>query len=372
MRLFLARCRVYRSGRAVDHGNRRDSVLKRWGLDTPRLTAIAAAVVGIAAFWALDWPLPFLFGPMAGCLIASLAGAKLRGLGVVSNGMRTILGVAVGAAITPALIADLPRMALTLSLIPVYLIAAGVLGYPLLRRGFGLDHATAWYGAMPGGLQDMMVFGEEAGGDPRALSLLHATRVMMVVMLAPPLLWAFWGVDLHTAPGQPIGATPLAQLGLMAVAALGGWWAAKAVGLFGASILGPMIATAALSLSGFITMRPPAEAIWAAQVFIGLAVGVRYSGVSFYELRRFVLAGALLSLLLALLTVAFAEAIFFADLAPQLEAFMAFAPGGQAEMTVLALLAGADLAFIVAHHVLRIVLVITLSPVIDRLWMRKR
>ena len=66
-----------------------------------------------------------------------------------------------------------------------------------------------------------------------------------------------------------------------------------------------MIATAALSLSGFITMRPPAEAIWAAQVFIGLAVGVRYSGVSFYELRRFVLAGALLSLLLALLTVAY-------------------------------------------------------------------
>ncbi|WP_323034739.1 AbrB family transcriptional regulator [Pararhodobacter sp.] len=343
-----------------------------WGLDAPRLTAIAAASVGVGVFLLFGWPLPFLFGPMAGCLLASLAGAKLRGMGSVGDGMRTILGVAVGAAITPALIQDLPRMAVTLSLIPVYLIVVGALGYPLLRRGFGLDHATAWYGAMPGGLQDMMIFGEEAGGDPRALSLLHATRVMMVVMLAPPLLWAFWGVDLHSAPGQPASSTPVGQLALMLVAALGGWRLAKAVGLFGASILGPMIATAVLSLSGFITMRPPAEAIWAAQVFIGLAVGVRYSGVSFYELRRFVLAGALLSMLLALLTVAFAEGIYLANLAPQLEAFMAFAPGGQAEMTVLALLAGADLAFIVAHHVLRIVLVITLSPVIDRLWLRKR
>lgn len=347
-------------------------MLAVWGLDASRLKTVFAAGVGITVFLGFGWPLPFLFGPMAGCLIASLSGVRLRDFGSVSSGMRTILGVAIGASITPALIHELPRMAMTLSLIPIYLIAAALMGYPLLRRGFGLDHATAWYGAMPGGLQDMMVFGEEAGADPRALSLLHATRVMMVVMLAPPLIWAFWGVDLTTAPGQPANETPLDQLALMVVAALGGWQLAKAVGLFGASILGPMIATAILSLSGFITMRPPAEAIWAAQVFIGLAVGVRYTGVTFYELRRFVLAGALLSLCLALLTVGFAEAIYLANLAPQLEAFMAFAPGGQAEMAVLALLAGADLAFIVAHHVLRIVLVITLSPIVDRLWRGKR
>lgn len=336
----------------------------------PRLTTVVAALVGIAVFLGLGWPLPFLFGPMAGCLIASLAGAKLRGMGQLGNAMRTILGVAVGASITPALIADLPRMALSLSLVPVYLLAAGAMGYPLLRRWFGFDHATAWYGAMPGGLQDMLVFGEEAGGDPRALSLIHATRVMMVVMLAPPLIWAFWGVDLHNAPGQAARDTPLDQMALMVLAAMGGWWAALRIGLFGASILGPMIATAALSLTGFITLRPPAEAIWAAQVFIGLAVGVRYSGISWFELRKDVFAGVILALGLALLTVGFAELIYQTGLAPQLEAFMAFAPGGQAEMAVLALLAGADLAFVISHHVLRIVLVITLSPVIERLWLR--
>ena len=46
--------------------------------------------------------------------------------------------------------------------------------------------------------------------------------------------------------------------------------------------------------------------------------------------------------------------------------FLAFAPGGQAEMTVLALIAGADLAFVIAHHVLRIITVIIGAPIAAR------
>lgn len=342
-----------------------------WFLDRARLAAVAAAVAGIGVFLIFGWPLPFLFGPMAGCLVAALAGVRLKGMGDLGAAMRTILGVAVGASVTPAMIHDLPRMALTLSLVPAYLLLAGALGYPLLRRVFGFDHPTAWYSAMPGGLQDMMAFGEEAGGDPRALSLVHATRILLIVTLAPPLIWLLWGVDLHRPPGQSITDTPAAQLALMAAAAMGGWWAAVRVRMFGASILGPMIATAALSLAGFITLRPPAEAIWVAQVFIGLAIGVRYSGLGWGDLRVAVLAGLTLSLMLALLTVVFAEGIHTAGLAPHLESFMAFAPGGQADMAVLAILAGADVAFIVAHHVLRILIVITLSPVVERVWSKR-
>lgn len=340
----------------------------RWAIDRPRRVALGAAAAGIAVFAALGLPLPFLLGPMAGCLAAGLAGAEMRGMGRLGDAMRTILGVAVGASVTPALLAELPRMAASLAMVPVFLALAAAIGYPLLRRGFGLDRPTAWYGAMPGGLQDMLVFGTEAGARPRTLSLIHATRVLLIVMLAPALFGAVWGVDLHAPPGQPAAATPPGQALLMVAAALVGWQGARAVGLFGASILGPMIVTAALSLSGFITLRPPAEAIWVAQVFIGLSVGVRYSGLSWRELRQDVAAGGALSLILALLTLIFAEAAHLAGLAPQMEAFMAFAPGGQAEMAVLALMAGADLAFVVAHHLLRIVLVILLAPLILRGW----
>mgnify|MGYP002651897168 CR=1 FL=1 len=57
-------------------------------------------------------------------------------------------------------------------------------------------------------------------------------------------------------------------------------------------------------------------------------------------------------------------------LAKGVEGFLAFAPGGQAEMTVLAIVVGADLGFVVVHHLTRLVLVILVlqSPRIASEW----
>ncbi len=53
--------------------------------------------------------------------------------------------------------------------------------------------------------------------------------------------------------------------------------------------------------------------------------------------------------------------------APPIEAFLAFAPGGQAEMAILAIVAGADLAYVVTHHLVRLVVVIIGAPIVARL-----
>jgi uncharacterized membrane protein AbrB (regulator of aidB expression) len=63
-----------------------------------------------------------------------------------------------------------------------------LVGVPFFRRVYRFDWATSWYAAMPGGLTDMVLFGQEAGGDVRALSLIHATRVLIIVTLAPLIL----------------------------------------------------------------------------------------------------------------------------------------------------------------------------------------
>jgi membrane AbrB-like protein len=331
-----------------------------------RAGTLALAATGGVVFNVAGLPLPFLFGPMAFCLIAALSGAPLTGMGPVGQAARTILGVAVGASITPEVIAQAPRMAASMALVPLYVIAIGAVGFPFFRR-LGFDPATAWYAAMPGGLQDMILFGKEAGGDVRALSLIHATRVLIIVTLAPLILTWLYGASLTGAIGAPASALPMGEMLLMVAAAVIGWKGGERVGLFGASILGPMIMTAALSLSGLIHTRPPAEAIIVAQLFIGIAIGVQYVGVTLRELRSFVLSGLAFVLILAVLAAIFAEIVILTGLAPALEGFLAFAPGGQAEMTVLALVVGADLGFIVLHHLTRIIFVILGAPVAARL-----
>ena len=85
------------------------------------------------------------------------------------------------------------------------------------------------------------------------------------------------------------------------------------------------------------------------------------------EIRRDLLASVGFCILLILLTFPFVELVYLAGLAPGTETLLAFAPGGQAELTVLALVVGADMAFVIAHHVLRILVVILGAPLFARL-----
>lgn len=327
---------------------------------------LGIALSGAVLFHRAGLPLPFLFGPMLACLGMALMGARLAGVGPLSSAARTILGVAVGASITPEVVARIPQMAGSVALVPLYVAAIGAVGYPFFRRQ-GLDPATAWYAAMPGGLSDMVAFGQEAGADVRALALIHATRVLVIVTLAPLILVFLYGASLSGAIGEPAREIPLSELALMVVAAVVGWKGAQRVGLFGAAILGPMIVTTVFSLTELIQSRPPTEAVLVAQLFIGLGVGVQYVGVTLRELRGFVLSGLTFVLVLAVLAALFTEVAVLTGLAASAEGFLAFAPGGQAEITVLALVAGADLGFVILHHLVRIVAVVVGAPVIRHL-----
>ncbi len=332
----------------------------------PRISTGIVAGAGAVAFLALGLPLPLLLGPMLACLAVALVGVRLQGMGIVGTFMRTFLGIAIGASVTPELITELPRYAPSLVLIPFFVVTVGCVGYPLFRRVYGFDHPTAYFAAMPGGLQDMLVLGAEAGGNARTMSLIHTTRVLVIVTVAPFLLTLIYGLDLTDPPGRPIVDLPIGQTALMVAAALVGWRAAKRLNLFGASIIGPMIVAATLSLSGALSHRPPAEMIWMAQFFIGITVGAAYTGITAAELRRDVGAGLLFSVIVAAISLAFiAFALGVLSGVPpggELEIILAFLPGGQAEMTVIALVAGADVALVVAHHVLRIVFIVLLAP----------
>jgi membrane AbrB-like protein len=195
--------------------------------------------------------------------------------------------------------------------------------------------------------------------------------VLTIVTIAPLLLASIYDLDLTRPPGAQARDLPVWEIGLMIAAGLAGWWAAEKVKLFGASILGPLILTAILSLTGVITSRPPAEMIWAAQFFIGIAVGARYAGITGRELRHDVGAGLALSLAMGLISAAVIQLALAISPAGTLDVWLAFLPGGQAEMVMIAIVAGGDVAYVVTHHLLRILTVILSAPIVARYVMRR-
>lgn len=101
------------------------------------------------------------------------------------------------------------------------------------------------------------------------------------------------------------------------------------------------------------------------QFLIGMGVGV-----SLRELRHTVTGGTAFVLILAALAGAVTELVTLTGLAPPVEGFLAFMPGGQAEMSMLALVSGADLSFVVVHHLTRILVVILGAPIVFRFMRR--
>ena len=93
------------------------------------------SILGTLIFVALSLPLPFLFGPMSACLIAALVGAPLKGLSTISKAARTILGVAVGASITPEVLSRLPQMGASVAFVPIYIAVTAAVGEGTPRGG---------------------------------------------------------------------------------------------------------------------------------------------------------------------------------------------------------------------------------------------
>ena len=128
----------------------------------------------------------------------------------------------------------------------------------------------------------------------------------------------------------------------------------------------------------FFDLEPPTELVVTditegdgPEATSGSTVEVHYVGVTWRELTRTIGISALFMAILAALAGLMAEAVVLLGLAPPMEAFLAFAPGGQAEMTVLAIVSGAELGYVVLHHIARILLVILGAPVLVRILAKK-
>ncbi|HYH37366.1 MAG TPA: AbrB family transcriptional regulator [Azospirillum sp.] len=337
----------------------------------PLLLALAVGTAGGALFDLFRMPLAWMIGSMLFTTAAAMATLPVTVPKPLRGAMITVLGIMLGSGFTPAIVAQMGGWTLTLSGLLVYTVAATVAGVLYLRRVAGYDPVTAYFTATPGGLNEMVMVGTAMGGDDRTISLVHALRVMLVVMVIP-----FWFQALgYYEPGQrrPLGpdllAVPPADLLLLASCAIG-YPIARALRIPAAQIVGPMLMSAALHLAGLTEGKPPGVLVAAAQVVVGASLGCRFAGVRLREIGRGAAVAVGGTALMLGLAVGFGGALHAVTGFGMAGLILAFAPGGLAEMSLIALALGVDVAFVSTHHVVRILLIVTLAPAAFLLWRR--
>ncbi len=329
--------------------------------------ALALGAAGGALFFALALPLPWMLGAMTAATAAALAGAPLAVPGTVRNVMVAILGVLLGSQFTVDIFAQITEWYVGISGVVLSVAAMVGLAYIAFRKLGGYDRPTAYFAAMPGGLSEMMVLGESMGGDGRKISLTHGTRILLAVFLIAFYYRVFEG---YTPVGLPVpaGATfAWSDVVMLIACALVGYPAARALRVPAAQLVGPLVLSAALHLTGIVSAQPPGELIAAAQVVLGAAIGARFAGMGLAELWRVVLLAALVALIMVLVAAAAAFGLAAAGGLSGPALFLALAPGGLAEMSLIALSFGSAAAFVSTHHIVRIMLIVILGPLLFRL-----
>lgn len=348
---------------------------------TPRLRergpGIALALVlGSLGGWgasALALPLPWMIGAMTATTVAAVAGAPIAMAQPLRTVMVAVLGVMLGSGFTPEILARLDEWAVSLASLVGYIALAGGAGLLYFRRVCGYDRVTAYFAAMPGGLSEMILVGGEMGGDARRISLAHASRLLIVVLSIP---FAFRWLDSlepgdRPPAGLPIDAIPPLDLGILALCGVVGFVLARAAKVPAAAVVGPMLASAVVHLAGWTQASPPIELVAAAQVAVGAAIGARFAGTDLRLVLKTLVQSLGATAILVSVTLLFAGGL---GLMLDLDAralVLAFAPGGLAEMSLIAIALGADAAFVATHHIVRIVLIVVLAPAAFRLMGRR-
>lgn len=327
---------------------------------------------------ALGLPLPFMLGPLAaaGTIAIALPDRLPQGY-AFPQWLRlvfiTVIGLMIGAQVTPELFRALPQLAISFAALTLFVALCFAFNFWVFRGLGRYDRVTAFYCSSPGGLFESLALGEAAGGDVARLTLQQFLRIIVVVTTLPIGLSLWLGEPVGSAGGVTLAvhAVPWTDLPLIVLAAAAGVGLGQGLRLPAGQLTGPMAVAAALSLTGLFHIDMPQWLVNVAQVVVGTALGMRFTGLT----RALILRGAGL----AGISVAgmMAMAAGFAALLMPLTGehfdvlLVSFAPGGVTEMALVALSLQSNPALVTLHHIYRI-LVTVIALVLSASWLKRR
>lgn len=330
------------------------------------LVSILMGSLGGYAFWRLGLPLPWMMGSMMAAAIASVCGFQVASLVELRPVTLAVVGTMLGSSFTASFFLDLHGLVVPLAGLFVASVTGAVIAYGLLRRFSSLSPETAYFAAMPGGIVEMVSMAEENGGDARTVALMHASRIFLVVLCLPFIFELVTGIPAARSSGALLSVMDLSAndwLWFLGVAAAGialGQVAALPIRF----MLAPMIVSMLVHVAGWTDFKLPYELIAGAQVALGIGIGARFAGINrrlvFHSLALSVVVTGILTasaVIVALAVSRLTELLF-----PSL--LLSFAPGGLAEMGLIALAMQLDVALVSASHLARIVLVIVVASVV--------
>ncbi len=302
-----------------------------------------------------------MLGPLLTVAVLGMLGAPVQALPTLRDAGQLVIGVALGLYFTPDVLRTIGTLAPALLAGIVWALLLGLVFYRLLCAASHADtpgdHATAFFSAAIGGASEMVVLGEQHGGQIDRIAAAHSLRVLLVVLVIPiGLQWAgLRGIDL-TPPGPAHfhfgGLLGLGVLGLAGALLL------RRLQFPNPWVLGALAVTLGLTGSGIELSTLPRGVSNAAQLCIGVALGTRFTPAFARSAPRWLGTVALGTFGMIALSAGFAWVLAAATGLQWVTVMLGTSPGGIAEMSITAKVMQLGVPVVTAFHVTRYVVVL--------------
>lgn len=333
------------------------------------LLAFASALLCVA----LGTPIPWMIGTLLATALVSALGAPTESWTPLRNLGQWAIGAALGLYFTPevgALVAGL-----------WWAIALGVLWALLLGLCFGAwlrrVHArhltltdaqwrsTTWFAGAIGGASEMTLIAERCGARTDLVAAAHSLRVLLVTVSIPFALQA-WGVHGLDRLPPAIRVVQPGGLLMLAVLTLAGALLMQRLGRANPWFMGSLVVVMLITLSGVQLSALPQVLTNAAQMFIGISLGVRFTPAFVHTAPRWLGSVALATVVMMGLCAGFGWVLGRLTGLHPVTMLLGTAPGGIAEMAITAKVLQLGVPVVTAFQVCRLVAVLVLAEPLYR------
>jgi hypothetical protein len=322
---------------------------------------LAIALAGGLTFTLLGLPAGLVSGSVVAVATAAVLGRPMRVPLTLARICYVVVGTLLGTVVTPETLRGVitwPASVGLLMLASLGMIAATMTYLRVVHRW---DPLSALMGASPGSMAQVIALSSELGGDLRAVAIVQTVRVLLLVVGLPNGL-ALFGlvVPAMPLPRGPAGLSVLGEMLLLLGVAVAFALVFLRLRFPGGLLFGALAGSALLHGSGLIHAALPWWIGGASVVTLGALVGSRFANTSVRMLVSHL--GAAFGSFAVSMAVATAFVVIVARLFsfPIANIVIAFAPGAQDTMMVLALALHLDPVYVGAHHLARF-LVVTLA-----------
>ena len=325
---------------------------------------LALAAAGLCVF--LRTPLPWMIGPLLATAVVSMCSNVTHSWTPLRNAGQWAIGCALGLYFTPQVVALVVGLWWAIALNIIWALVLGLgFGAWLHRVHFGpgpfhvagLSRITTYFAAPIGAASEMTLMAERHGAQTDLVASAHSLRVLLVTLIIP---FGFQWAGLHgldaTLPGVRVVQWP--GLALLAVLTGAGCWAMVKLKRTNPWFIGALTVSLLLTANDVTLSGIPQGLTNAAQLVIGVSLGVRFTSGFMHMAPRWLGSVALATVVMIVLCAGFAWALAEFTHLHWATILLGTSPGGIAEMSITAKVLQLGVPVVTAFHVTRLAAVL--------------